>query len=105
MSQDQLLKKIKEKLQELYGSRFHGLVLYGSAARGESGEESDIDLLCLLDGSVNTVSEISPIVDKTYPLQLEYLERVFHIYAVSVDDYENETSPLFIDVKKEGILV
>jgi predicted nucleotidyltransferase len=105
MNQTQLLKKIKEKLEELYGSRFHGLVLYGSSARGESGGESDIDLLCLLDGPVRTADEIAPIVDSTYPLQLEYLDRIFHIYAVSVEDYENETSPLFIDVKKEGVLV
>ena len=105
MTQTQLLIKIKEKLQELYGTRFRGLVLYGSYARKDFNEESDIDLLCLLEGPVNTIEEINPIVDNTYSLQLEYPDRIFHIYAVDIKDFENGAYPLCIEAKKEGVLI
>ena len=105
MTQTELLKGIKARLMELYGSRFRGLVLYGSHARKDFNEESDIDLLCLLEGPVNTIEEINPIVDNTYSLQLEYPDGIFHIYAVDIEDFENGAYPLCIEAKKEGVLV
>ena len=105
MTQTELLQRIKESLQTLYGPRFRGLVLYGSVARGDAEEDSDIDLLCLLDGAVNTVKEISPIVDALSDLQREYLERMFDVTAVSAQDYEEGAFPLAIEAKREGALV
>jgi predicted nucleotidyltransferase len=40
------LARLDQGLQELYGDRFRGLLLYGSYARGEADEGSDVDL-CL----------------------------------------------------------
>ena len=105
MTQSELLQRIKERLQTLYGARFRGLVLYGSVARGDADEDSDIDLLCLLDGPVNTVKEISPIVDVLSDLQQEYLERMFDVTAVSVEDFEEGAYPLAIEAKREGVPV
>ena len=105
MTQHELLQRIKERLLELYGKRFRGLVLYGSVARGEDGDDSDIDLLCLLDGPVNTIEEIHPIIKTTYPIQLEYADRVFDITAVDIADFEEGAYPLCIEARKEGIAV
>jgi len=55
---------------ELYGDRFRGLLLYGSYARGDFREGSDIDLLLLLDGPVNTVEEITRLEPVKWPLSL-----------------------------------
>ncbi len=44
-----LLERLLTLLQEHFGDRLISLVLYGSVARGEAGEESDIDLLIILD--------------------------------------------------------
>jgi predicted nucleotidyltransferase len=101
----ELLKKIKKKLKELYGDRFEGLVLFGSYSRGDFDSESDIDLLCLLKGPVNTAREVSPIVDCTYSIQLEYPDIIFHIYAVDSIDFENGSYPLCATAKEEGTLV
>ena len=44
-----LLKELKEGLNRLYGERLKGLYLYGSYARGDYKEGSDLDILLVLD--------------------------------------------------------
>ncbi|MGI8911693.1 MAG: nucleotidyltransferase domain-containing protein [Rubrobacteraceae bacterium] len=44
-------------LGTIYGERYRGMVLYGSYARGEADEGSDVDLLLLLDGDVARVPQ------------------------------------------------
>ena len=105
MTQAELLQRIKAILQELYGERFRGLVLYGSVARGDSNEESDIDLLCLLEGPVNMVKEISPIVSALSDLQVEYFERIISVKAVDAAHFQRGAYPLVIEAKREGIPV
>ena len=105
MTQSELLQRIKERLQELYGARFRGLVLYGSVARGDDGPDSDIDLLCLLEGKVE--NELSRIHDVTHPLQSEFLDcggRLFSIIPVNEKDYQRRI-PLYMEARKEGVAV
>jgi len=101
---DSILKKCKQILQDLYGDRFAGLVLYGSMARGDYDAESDIDLLVLLDGDVNTYSEIRPIVHALYPLQLE-TNRLISAKAISADDYGAGRWSFLRNARKEGLTV
>jgi uncharacterized protein len=70
MTQTELLQRIKERLQALYGARFRGLVLFGSVARGDARKDSDIDLLCLLDGPVSLWREIQNTTRAVYNLAL-----------------------------------
>ena len=105
MTQPELLQRIKERLQELYGSRFRGLVLYGSVARGEDGPDSDIDLLCLLEGPVNMIKEISPIVTALSDLQQAYFKHIISVKAVDVAQFERGAYPLVIEAKREGVPV
>lgn len=39
-----------QKLQDHFGSRLTQMTLYGSAARGERHDESDVDILVLIQG-------------------------------------------------------
>ncbi len=45
--QTALLEHLARALAVLYGDRCRGLVLYGSHARGEANEGSDVDVLLL----------------------------------------------------------
>ncbi len=44
-----ILKEIKAKLQEEYKEKFDKLILFGSVARDEMTEDSDIDLLVMMN--------------------------------------------------------
>ena len=46
-------------------------MLFGSYARGEADEGSDVDLLLLLDGEVDTVREMMWAQEVKWPLALE----------------------------------
>jgi len=97
------LQNIREKLEAHYGDRLRDVVLYGSEARGVASSDSDIDVLCILDGPINVWNELETIIDATYSLQLEYLDRMIHIMPCSNEDYEQGKTPFLRFAREEGI--
>lgn len=51
--------ELYDKLAALYGSRLKSVYLYGSYARGEADDDSDIDIAVILAGAVNRAKERS----------------------------------------------
>jgi len=102
VNRDELLQEMKARLAAAFGSRLRGLVLYGSEARGEATEDSDIDLLVLLEGPVSLGEDLWTIINALYPLQLEVL-RPIHAMPVGAADYEAGEFALYRHAKAEGI--
>lgn len=96
------LQKCRMLLQALYGERLHGIVLYGSCARGTEETDSDIDLMVLLAGPVDGAQEIRRIWAALYPLQLES-ERLLSVVPVDVALYERGEYALYRQAKAEGM--
>ena len=48
MNREEILSEIRDRLAKVYGGRLVEVILYGSVARGEEHEDSDIDVLVLL---------------------------------------------------------
>ncbi len=99
-----ILSVCKALLERRYGSRFQGLLLYGSTARKQAGPESDIDLLVLLEGPFEYSHELRQIIDVLYPLQLE-TDRLISAKPVSMEDFEHGRHHLFRNAKREGVMV
>jgi predicted nucleotidyltransferase len=100
----EILQRIKQTLQETYGDRFKGVILYGSEARGEAEEDSDIDLLVLLDGEVKLWTDIRIIVKALYPIQLEVL-RPIHATPANYRTYEAGEYFFYLNARNEGVLL
>ena len=102
MRRDELLQRIRDALRAVHGERLRGVVLYGSEARGEASETSDIDVLVLLDGPVSLGRDVRSNIDAVYPLILE-TGRPIHARPVDVKTYEAAEFPLYRVAKREGI--
>jgi predicted nucleotidyltransferase len=104
MGRDELLKQVKSVLQNAFGKRLCGVILYGSEARGTAEPDSDIDLLVLLEGPVSHWRNSGTCIHALYPLVLE-LERPIHAKPVDIKEYESQDWPLYESVRHEGVRV
>jgi predicted nucleotidyltransferase len=91
-------------LEQRYGARLRHLVLYGSQARGDAHEESDVDLLVVLDGPFRRYDEILELVDLSMDLFNRFNEWI-SFTLISVSDFEDPAHPLMMNVRREGIEV
>ena len=98
------LAEFKKEIEELYGERLKDVVLYGSWARGKATEESDIDLLIVLEGEIIPGLEIDRMIDIITDINLSY-NVLISVYPVSEEDYATMNSPILLNVRKEGIPV
>jgi predicted nucleotidyltransferase len=104
MDRDELNRELKRRLEEAFGDRLRGAIVYGSEARGEASEDSDIDVMVLLDGPVCLWDDIGRGVDATYDLTLE-LGRPIHPDPVDAEEFEKGEFAIYRSVKEEGFLL
>ena len=104
MKPRQIAGEFREQLKTIYGDRLKRVVLYGSCARDESTEDSDIDLAIVLDGEVSAAEEIDRMIDILTEMNLKY-GTLLAIYPVSESNFVSLNSPLLANIRKEGIAV
>ena len=69
----EVLDKFAEEAKKIYGTKLESLILYGSCARGDFENDSDIDILILLNVPLESInSERKRILDISDKLDLEY---------------------------------
>lgn len=95
------IQKCKAILARHYGSQFQGLVLYGSASRGQDGVESDLDVLVLLREPLDYFQELRRIIDLLYPVQLE-TDYLISAKPAPVDAFMGGDLQFYRNARKEG---
>ena len=63
MKTKEAIEEFKKDVKKLYGKRLKHIILYGSYARGSATEDSDIDLLVVLEGKVKLGEEIDRMIE------------------------------------------
>ncbi|MDO8585520.1 MAG: nucleotidyltransferase domain-containing protein [Armatimonadota bacterium] len=89
-------------LAAAYGERLGEVYLYGSYARGDFTEASDVDILIALRGPVNPHREIGHISVAVSDICLRH-DVLITTYPVSDVWLQERMSPLFENIRREGI--
>ncbi len=102
-----VLRRTQAGLADIFGDRLLNVILYGSYARGEQDQESDIDIMALVDLPKEElvryrrkVSDFSSSVDLEYDVLL----------SIKLQDAETfrrygDALPFFRNVRREGIRI
>lgn len=100
-----ILKKYLEELGKIYGTYLKSVILYGSYARGDYKEDSDIDIMILLDLSDMDIKAYRhKLSDVTFDFNMDYDLDIKPI-AKSEEHFNKWVGiyPFYSNVMKEGV--
>lgn len=91
-------------LQQMYGAKKPAVILYGSYARGEAHEHSDVDILLLFSEPVQPGPEIRRLSYLSAELNLRY-QLLVSLQPTSEEQFHSATGPFWKNVRREGIMI
>ena len=102
-----ILQEFLDKVQENLGEHLKKIILYGSYARGDYNESSDVDIMILTDlDGIELSKKEKEIWDFAYDLEAEY-DFSIHLspFLNNIDFFDNRASfvPFYKNVQKEGV--
>lgn len=98
------MNQIKEHLTKMYGEQIKQIILYGSHVRGEALKDSDVDILVLVDETLNPFEVRKSLSDLLFDILLEKDEFI-SVITLPEHFFERYNSPFLLNVKKEGVIV
>lgn len=101
---DQLLKELKAGLSDLYKNRLRGVYLFGSYARGDQDEESDLDIMIVLSNYRHYGMELDRVSQLVSTLSLNYGVSISTVFQRQQEWLEADT-PLLRNVRVEAVPV
>jgi len=102
---DSLLLEVEKKLRESFGEKVIKIILFGSYARNSFNEESDLDILVIVDDE-NLESYKNKRIELTnyYLSEKNILLSIIIERASTLERFKNH-SPFLINVNKEGKVI
>ncbi|MCD6012987.1 MAG: polymerase beta domain protein region [Flavipsychrobacter sp.] len=104
VNKDQILKEIKDSVHATDPTA--DIILYGSYARGDYNEESDIDILVLIDKEKVSWDDRKRIGYPLYDIGLDH-GILISKFIYPKKSWENPLliTPFYENVKREGVVV
>ena len=99
-----VLAELKVRLTQQYGARLQGVYLFGSYARNEADEESDVDILVVLDRVESYSEEINRSSEAISEISLKYGLTISRVFSTDKQWREDPTL-FFLNVREEAIPV
>ena len=107
-------KKIEKSINEfvteankMFGNRIKKIILYGSYARGDYEDSSDIDIMILTDMTDEEITEYSEkLWDFAYDIELEN-DVLLSPTIKNIDkfNYWLKALPFYMNVEREGVVL
>lgn len=101
------IKQLLNLITEVFGERAIKVILYGSYARGDYRENSDIDVMILTDLVDDELIEYRDrLWDLAYDIELEN-NVILSPMVKNIDkfNYWLEALPFYMNVQKEGVVL
>lgn len=99
----EILKELKESLKKLYGDQILKMILFGSRARGDHDEDSDIDIALIVRGLTPQLKD--KILDEVAEFELRH-DVVLSLLILSEEDFyhlKERERRIALDIEREGI--
>ena len=102
-----LLERYREAVSQILGERLKRIILYGSYARGDFKQDSDMDIMILADIQPEEISNLADrIYDITYDFEVKYeMEINPSIQSIQVYEQWKGVYPFFMNIEKDGVAV
>ena len=104
---DSAMNDLSAQAKAIYGDKLKEIILFGSCARGEFDNESDVDIMILLDVQNDEVKEeqekLAPVI---WNLDVKYeYDLLFAPIVKSSADFNHwlEAIPFYQKVRQEGL--
>lgn len=99
-----VLKEVKRIIRNLYGNSLIKAVLYGSYAKREENNTSDIDIAVIVKGNIRPYEELKKITNATFEIDLDY-NVVLNFHPISEIDYQESKYSFLETIRDEGIII
>lgn len=104
---ESVLSVVALQAKNLFGDKLDSVILFGSYARGDYDDESDVDIMILADIDNADINEYTKrLREKIFHLELEN-DCVLSLCVVSKNNYERfkEVLPFYRNVSEEGVKI
>lgn len=102
-----ILQSYADQVKEILGDTVRKIILYGSYARGDYTESSDIDMMILTTLRDEDISEVSyQLYDLAFDYQMEHGVDISVIIKNEEQfNYWLGALPFYDNVKREGVII
>lgn len=97
-----LMKELKEGLHNIYGDKMNAVYLYGSYARGDFRQGSDVDVMVLLKDYKDYWKEYMRSSDYVSDISLKYDLTVSYI-LIKEAQWKEADKPVLRNIRKDGV--
>ena len=111
MCTENTLKKILDCVAEnsriIFGDKLHSVILFGSYARGDYDNESDIDIMIIADIPSERIYDYKAKIDELCGFLLFEFGIVVSITEKDADTFNRyaDILPFYTNIRKEGIKI
>lgn len=105
MLSDEMREELVQGLTDILGNNISMIILYGSVARGDATEESDVDIAIVVRSQMDDGTK-RRFLSWAADMDIRY-ERVFSIVDIQESNMKKweDVLPFYRNVKKEGIVL
>ena len=105
MLMDEMKKELVRGLTDIFQNNISMIILYGSAARDEATNESDIDVAIIIKNKMDNQTK-RRFISWAADMDIRY-EKVFSIVDIQEDNMKKwgRVLPFYQNIRKEGIVL